>query len=82
MGDVRVTTQNLKVVSTDAERGLILVMGAVPGSEGGYVTIKDAVKRKAPENLPFPAAIKAKAAAQGSETPADAAPAADETKGE
>jgi large subunit ribosomal protein L3 len=82
MGDVRVTTQNLKVVSTDAERGLILVMGAVPGSEGGYVTIKDAVKRKAPENLPFPAAIKAKGEAQGSETPADAAPAADETKGE
>jgi large subunit ribosomal protein L3 len=82
MGVVRVTTQNLKVVSTDAERGLILVMGAVPGWEGGYVTIKDAVKRKAPENLPFPAAIKAKAAAQGSETPADAAPAADETKGE
>ena len=52
-------------------------MGAVPGSEGGYVTIKDAVKRKAPENLPFPAAIKAKG-----EASADAAPAADETKGE
>jgi large subunit ribosomal protein L3 len=58
MGQVRVTTQNLKVVSTDAERGLILVLGAVPGCEGGYVTIKDAVKRKPPENLPFPAALK------------------------
>ena len=58
MGVVRVTTQNLKVVSTDAARGLILLMGAVPGCEGGYVTIKDAVKRKPPENLPFPAAIK------------------------
>jgi large subunit ribosomal protein L3 len=77
LGVVRVTTQNLKVVSTDAERGLIMLMGAVPGSEGGYVTIKDAVKRKAPDNLPFPAAIKAKAEAQASE-----APAADETKGE
>ena len=74
MGDVRVTTQNLKVVSTDAARGLILVMGAVPGSEGGYVTIKDAVKRRAPKDLPFPAAIKAGAA------PAEAS--ADATKGE
>ena len=73
LGDVRVTTQNLKIVSTDAERGLILVLGAVPGSEGGFVTIKDAVKRKAPENLPFPAAIKAAAA------PAEAST---ETKGE
>ena len=69
LGDVRVTTQNLKVVSTDAERGLILVLGAVPGSEGGFVTIKDAVKRKAPENLPFPAAIKA--AAAPAEAPAE-----------
>jgi large subunit ribosomal protein L3 len=63
LGAERVTTQNLKIVSTDAERGLILVMGAVPGGQGGYVTIKDAVKRKPPENLPFPAAIKTPAAA-------------------
>jgi large subunit ribosomal protein L3 len=62
MGQVRVTTQNLKVVSTDAARGLILILGAVPGSEGGYVMVKDAVKRKAPADLPFPAAIKAAAA--------------------
>jgi large subunit ribosomal protein L3 len=61
MGVVRVTTQNLKVVSTDAARGIILLMGAVPGGEGGYVMIKDAVKRKPPENLPFPAAIRAAA---------------------
>ncbi|GGF29770.1 50S ribosomal protein L3 [Aliidongia dinghuensis] len=59
LGQVRVTTQNLKVVSTDAARGLILILGAVPGSEGGYVMVKDAVKRKAPADLPFPAAIKA-----------------------
>jgi large subunit ribosomal protein L3 len=59
MGQVRVTTQNLKVVSTDAARGLILILGAVPGSEGGYVMVKDAVKRKAPADLPFPAALKA-----------------------
>ena len=58
LGDVRVTTQNLRVVSTDVERGLIMVRGAVPGSDGGYVLIKDAVKRKAPKDLPFPAAIR------------------------
>jgi large subunit ribosomal protein L3 len=67
MGNVRVTTQNLKVVSTDAARGLIMILGAVPGSEGGYVLVKDAVKRKAPAGLPFPAAIKA------AEAPAEAA---------
>lgn len=58
MGDVRVTTQNLEIVSTDDERGLILVRGAVPGSKGGFVLIRDAVKRAAPEGLPFPAGLK------------------------
>ena len=48
MGAVRVTTQNLQVVRTDADRGLIMVKGAVPGSKGGWVTIKDAVKKAAP----------------------------------
>ena len=54
MGDVRVTTQNLTVVSTDVDRGLILVRGAVPGSKGGYVLIQDAVKIGAQDSLPFP----------------------------
>ena len=58
MGDVRVTTQNLTVVQTDVERGLLLVKGAIPGAEGGYVLVRDAVKRKAPEGLPFPAALR------------------------
>ncbi len=57
MGDARVTTQNLKIVSTDEERGLILVKGAVPGAEGGWVRISDAVKRALPEGVPFPAGI-------------------------
>ena len=57
MGDLRATAQNLEVVSTDAERGLILVRGAVPGSKGGYVLVHDAVKKPAPDGLPFPAAI-------------------------
>ena len=58
MGVERVTTQNLEVVAVDAERGLIMIKGAVPGSEGGYVLVKDAVKRKAPKELPFPAALR------------------------
>jgi large subunit ribosomal protein L3 len=57
MGDVRTTTQNLEVVSTDADRGLVLIKGAVPGSKGGYVYISDAIKTALPDNLPFPAAI-------------------------
>lgn len=59
LGDKRVTVQNLRVVSTDDERGLILVRGAVPGSEGGWVLISDAKTRAVPEDLPFPAALKA-----------------------
>jgi large subunit ribosomal protein L3 len=57
-GVERVTTQNLKVVATDADRGLILVKGAVPGAEGGYVRVTDAVKRKLPKEAPFPAAVR------------------------
>ena len=71
MGNVRVTTQNLEVVRTDADRGLIMIKGAVPGSKGGWVTIKDAVKKKLPENVPFPAALKSAA----TEAPAQEAPA-------
>ncbi len=63
LGDVRVTTQNLRVVSTDAERGLIMIEGAVPGAEGGYVLVKDAAKRPAPKDVPFPAALRAAAGA-------------------
>ncbi len=58
LGAERVTTQNLEVVSTDAERGLIMVKGAVPGSKGGWVTVRDAVKKTRPENVPCPGAIR------------------------
>ena len=58
MGNVRVTAQNLKVVGTDTERGLILVKGAVPGSKGGYVRISDAVKKQLPDGAPFPCMVK------------------------
>jgi len=67
MGAVRVTTQNLEVVRTDADRGLIMVKGAVPGSKGGWVTIKDAVKKPLPAGVARPAAIKAAPAATEAE---------------
>jgi large subunit ribosomal protein L3 len=63
MGAVRVTTQNLQVVRTDATRGLLMIKGAVPGSKGGWVTIKDAVKKAAPAGIPLPAAVRKAAAA-------------------
>jgi large subunit ribosomal protein L3 len=62
MGAARITTQNLQVVRTDADRGLIMVKGAVPGSKGGWVTIKDAVKKPASDNVIYPAALKSAAA--------------------
>ncbi|EAP76991.1 Ribosomal protein L3 [Roseovarius nubinhibens ISM] len=75
MGAARVTTQNLQVVKTDADRGLIMVKGAVPGSKGGWVTVKDAVKKPFPENAILPAALKSAAeeAAKAAEEAAAAA---------
>ena len=68
MGSVRVTTQNLQVVRTDTDRGLIMVRGSVPGAAGGWVTIKDAVKKPEAKDAPRPAAIRAAApAAEGGE---------------
>ena len=54
MGVERVTTLNLKVVQTDVERGLILIEGAVPGAKGGWITVRDAVKKAPPKDLPKP----------------------------
>jgi large subunit ribosomal protein L3 len=72
MGVERVTTLNLKVVQTDVERGLILVEGAVPGVKGGWITMRDAVKKALPKDAPKPGKFKAPAAA---EKPAADAPA-------
>ena len=71
MGSTRVTTQNLKVVKTDADRGLVLVQGAVPGSKGGWILIKDAVKKARPAEAPLPGAFRA------AEAPAEEAAAAE-----
>ena len=57
MGDVRVTAQNLTVVKTDIERGLVMVKGAVPGAKGGWVLLRDAVKHPLPADVPLPAAL-------------------------
>jgi large subunit ribosomal protein L3 len=62
MGAAKVTTQNLEVMRTDLDRGLIMIKGAVPGSRGGWVTVKDAVKKPMPDGVPFPAAIRVAAA--------------------
>ncbi|HEV7325433.1 MAG TPA: 50S ribosomal protein L3 [Bosea sp. (in: a-proteobacteria)] len=58
LGAERVTTQNLRVVQTDAERGLILVEGAVPGVAGGWIHVRDAVKRTLPKDAPLPGKFK------------------------
>jgi large subunit ribosomal protein L3 len=61
MGNVTVTTQNLTVVKTDIDRGLIMVKGAVPGAKGGWVLLRDATKVPAPDGLPLPASIRSAA---------------------
>lgn len=68
LGAERVTVQNLEVIAADADRGVLMLKGAVPGSPGGYVRISDAVKRRMPDGLPFPAALR------GAEAPVDGPP--------
>jgi large subunit ribosomal protein L3 len=58
LGTERVTTQNLRVVQTDVERGLILVEGAVPGHAGGWIHVRDAIKRALPKDAPLPGKFK------------------------
>jgi large subunit ribosomal protein L3 len=65
LGVERVTTLNLKVVQTDVERGLILVEGAVPGAKGGWITVRDAVKKALPKEAPKPGAFRGTGDAAG-----------------
>lgn len=66
LGCEQVTTQNLKIFSTDVEKGLIFVRGNVPGNEGTYVVIKDAIKKARPESAPYPASLVMNKVANGS----------------
>jgi len=83
MGTTRITTQNLQVISVDEEQGFIMVKGAVPGVENGYVLVSDAVKKGSHPKAPFPAGIRNKnpvggeAAAQDLAQTETQAPAAD-----
>ena len=80
----RITTLNLKVIRTDVERGLILVEGAVPGTKGGWIYVRDAIKKVAPKDLPMPGKFKLAGdtakAETATEAPAAAAPATDNTE--
>src|SRR5215472_14919789 len=85
LGAERVTTLNLEVVATDVERGVLMLKGAVPGSAGGWVLVRDAVKRKAPADLPFPAALRGdvdEAAAEDVAEATEAAPSETEASAE
>ena len=69
LGVERVTTQNLKVVRTDPERGLILVEGAVPGVAGGWIQVRDAVKRALPKEAPLPGKFRENGGTNGAANP-------------
>ena len=82
LGVERVTTLNLKVVQTDSERGLILVEGAVPGHKGGWITVRDAVKKALPKDAPKPGKFRENGASNGAaDKPAEAAPEAETKEG-
>jgi large subunit ribosomal protein L3 len=82
LGTERVTTLNLRVVQTDVERGLVLVEGAVPGNKGGWITLRDAVKKRLPDGAPKPGKFRLPetqaAAVAAEQSSAQAAPAAQE----
>jgi large subunit ribosomal protein L3 len=58
LGDERVTTQNLRVAKVDPERGLIMICGSVPGSKGGWILLRDAIKKELPKDAPTPGAFR------------------------
>ncbi|MFN9716653.1 MAG: 50S ribosomal protein L3 [Sphingomonadales bacterium] len=78
MGDRQRTQQNLEIVRTDAERGLLFVKGSVPGAKNGWLLVRDAVKLPLPDGVPFPGAILSKHAPVVEETPSVVEAAAEE----
>ena len=70
LGHERITTLNLEVAAVDEARNLLLVRGAVPGGKNGIVLVRDAIKRKSPEGLPFPAALREAAPSEASSSKA------------
>jgi large subunit ribosomal protein L3 len=85
MGDRQRTQQNLEVVRTDDERGLIFVKGSVPGSKNGWLLVRDSVKVSRPEGAPYPAGLKQAANSNDSaaaDTPVADAPAVEATDGQ
>ena len=84
MGAANRTQQNLEIVQTDAERGLLFVKGSVPGSKGGWLLVKDSVKIAAPKDTPFPAGLKSVANSNNepAETPAEVPAAPEATEGQ
>ena len=83
MGDRERTQQNLEIVRTDVERGLLFVKGSVPGAKGTWLTVKDAVKVARPADAPYPASLKkADNSNDAANTPAEDAVATDVTEGQ
>ncbi|WP_416898286.1 MAG: 50S ribosomal protein L3 [Minwuia sp.] len=72
LGDVRVTVQNLTIVRTDDEKGIVLVEGGVPGAKGAWVLLRDAVKKASVKDAPYPASIRETAAPAPAEEEAPA----------
>src|SRR3954454_21347644 len=84
MGAANRTQQNLEIVRTDAERGLLFVKGSVPGHKGGWLLVKDSVKVARPDAAPYPAGIRATQNNDSApaETPADTVAAPEATEGQ
>jgi len=69
LGDERVTTQNLRVAKVDPERGLIMICGSVPGSKGGWILLRDAIKKELPKDAPTPGAFRMPGESIGGDPP-------------
>jgi large subunit ribosomal protein L3 len=84
MGDRERTQQNLEIVRTDVERGLLFVKGSVPGAKGTWLTVSDAVKVARPAEAPYPASVRSAANSNAApvEVPVEVAPAPEATEGQ